>query len=305
MEASQYLSAIQSINGQTPSAKYEKLHSVLATQITENESEKNEFIKTGESKRVQPALLPYLRVLVGNKLQQSDAVIAALKSDDATVIKQALSAKWFFNTSNALIRVDYFVMNIMPYVSLRTRLELIKTLANCLVTEPTKADEFFGSFADFYGLEQALPLIVACSENYMFDAILKHGINLPSRLLSILYRRYPQLVVLYLQLGNHTNQMNKVDRKQHTISLVDYRAFLPVLVKNHTNVYVELYEKSTCYERSPNLSNTRAKFFLKNAADMLIQKPKVFLELIPLKLVTNKLSMQQFETMYANLRIYA
>ena len=300
MEASPYLTAIQSVNGQTPGDKYKELHSI-ATQIVENESEKNEFIKTGDSKRVQPALLPYLRVLVGNKLQQSDAVIAALKSDDVTVIKQALCAKWFFNTSNALIRVDYFVENIIPYVSLRTRLELIKTLASCLVTEPKKADEFFGSFADFYGLEQALPLIVACSEEYIFDAILNRRINLPSRLLGVLYRRYPNLVIRYLQLGNDSNETNKEDRKQHTISLNDYRAFLPVLVKNHTHVYVELYSKSVSWRRSTNLGNTRAEFFLKNAADALIRKPTVFLELLPLKLVTNKLSTQQFETMYENL----
>ena len=301
MEVSPYLSAIQWVNGQSPGEKYKELHSI-STQIMNNESEKNEFINTGKLKRVPSALLPYLRILVGNKLQQNHAVIEALKSGDATIIKQALRAKWFFNTSNALIRVDYFVKNIMPYVSLRTRLELIKTLASCLVNEPTKADEFFGSFADFYGLKKALPLIVACSEDYIFDAILKRRINLPFRLLAILYRRYPNLVVRYLQLGNDSNETNKADRQQHTISLVDYGAFLPVLVKNHTHVYVELHQKSTCdKKRSPNLGSTRAKFFLKNAVDVLIQQPKVFLELLPLKLVTNKLSTQQFEAMYENL----
>ena len=299
MEVSPYLSAIQSVNGQSPSDKYKELHSI-AIQIINNESEKNEFIKTAESTRVPSALLPYLRILVGNKLQQSHAVIEALKSDDVTVIKQALNAKWFFNTSNALIRVDCFVKNIMPYVSLRTRLELIKTLASCLVIEPTKADEFFGSFVDFYGLEQALPLIVACSEDYIFNAILKCRINLPSRLLGVLYRRYPQLVVRYLQLGNDSNETNKEDRKQHTISLVDYEAFLPVLVKNHTHVYVELYEKGCPWPRSTYLGNTRAHYFLKNAMDAVIQKPKVFLEHLPLKLVSNKLSKQQFETMFEN-----
>ena len=302
MEISPYLSAIQCVYGQTPSDKYKELHSI-ATHIIVNESEKNEFINTDESKRVCPALLPYLRILVGNMLHQSDAVVKALKSDDVIVIKQALRARWFFNASNTLIRVDYFVENIMPYVSLRTRRKLIKTLANCLVTEPTKADEFFGSFSKLYDLEQVLPLIVACSENFIFEAILKLRINVPSRLLTVLYRRYPNLVIRYLQLGNNSNKTNMKDRKQHTISLVAYQAFLPLLVKNHTQVYVELYKRMLGfpYQRRKRLGNTRAEFFLKNAADTLIEKPEMFLHLLPLKLVSNKLSTQQFEAMYRNL----
>ncbi|XP_011502112.1 PREDICTED: uncharacterized protein LOC105365600 [Ceratosolen solmsi marchali] len=300
MEVSPYLLAIQSLDGQNPGDKYKELHSIVA-QIIKDDKEREEFISTGLTQRVQPAMLPHLRILVGNKLKLNNAVIEALKSDDAMIIRQALNAKWFYSSSNDIIHVDYFVSNVIPYISLRTRLELVKTLAHCLVGDSKKADDFFGSFADLFGVDQALPLLVACSENYIYSVVLERRITLPSRILGILYRKYPQLVIRYLQLGNERNEANKSDRKIHKISLANYSSFLPMLVKHHTQEFVELFESSPNYSKSMKLGSTRAEFFLRNATDVLIKKPRIFLNLLPLKLVSNKLSTQQFETMFENL----
>ncbi|XP_008206282.1 uncharacterized protein LOC107980454 [Nasonia vitripennis] len=301
MDVSPYLSAIQSLSGEIPGEKYKDLHTIAA-QIIKNDKEKAAFLDSGSTSRIQPALLPHLRILVGNKLKLVDVVVEALKSDDVLIIKQALGAKWFFDAKNEHISVDYFVQNIVPYISLRTRLELTKTLAHYLVGHDKKADEFFGKFADLYGTEKALPLLVACSEECIFDVVLKRKIVLPPRILSVLYRRYPQLVIRYLQLGNDNNEHNKEERKLHKIDLSQYTGFLPALVKNHTQEFVELYEclpSLGCH--IIRLGSTRAEFFLKNGTELLIKKPKRLLELLPLKLVSNKLSTQQFETMFENL----
>jgi hypothetical protein len=300
MEVSPYLLAIQSLDGQNPGDKYKKLHSIAA-QIIKDDKEREEFISTGFTGRVQPAMLPHLRILVGNKLKLNDAVIEALKSDDAMIIRQALNAKWFYSSSNDIIHVDYFVSNVIPYISLRTRLELVKTLAHYLIGDSKKADDFFGCFADLFGEEKALPLIVACSENYIYSVVLKRRITLPSRILGILYRKYPELVIRYLQLGNEKNEKNKDDRKIHNISLSSYSSFLPMLVKHHTQEFVELFECSPNYSKNMKLGSTRAEFFLRNATDVLIKKPRIFLNILPLKLVSNKLSTQQFESMFENL----
>ncbi|OXU30411.1 hypothetical protein TSAR_001876 [Trichomalopsis sarcophagae] len=301
MNVSPYLSAIQSLNGEIPGEKYKDLHTIAA-QIIKNDREKSAFLDSGYTNRIRSALLPHLRILVGNKLKLVDVVVEALKSDDVLVIKQALGAKWFFDAKNEHISVDYFVKNILSYISLRTRLELTKTLAHYLVGHDKKADEFFEKFSDLYGTERTLPLLVACSEEYIFDAILKRKIVLPPRILSVLYRRYPQLVIRYLQLGNDINKHNKEERKLHKIDLNQYASFLPALVKNHTQEFVELYECLPSRGRNViRLGSTRAEFFLKNGTELLIKKPKRLLELLPLKLVSNKLSTQQFETMFENL----
>lgn len=299
MDVSPYLTAIQTLNGVTPGEKYKDLHSI-ATKIIENDEEKNVFVNNGQTNRVPAALHSILRILVGLKLKSKDSVVEALKSDDVTIIKLALGAKWFFNASNDLINVDYFSEKLLPYVSLRTRLELIKTLSRFLQAQ--QAESFHRRFILLFGNDQALPLLVACGEDYVYSEILTNKILLSDRILKELYRKHPNLIIRYLRFLAKDAGKTWSKKGRSNISIVNYQAFLPYLVKNHTKEFVEFFLSIPTYRRNfMKLGTTRAEFFLRNAVDILVERPEDFLSLLPSKLVKSRLSKQQYETMLRNL----
>ncbi|KAJ8686951.1 hypothetical protein QAD02_022745 [Eretmocerus hayati] len=266
MEDCPYLTSIQSLKGRTPPEKYRELYSIESA-IVNDEKERSKFLSSqGATDRVQPPLLPLLRILVGDRLKLPNFIADALKSDDVSVIKRALNASWFFESTN--LDVNLILNDIVPKVSPRTRNELVKVIArNLKKTDdaPEKAELLFDHLADSYSLELALPLLVAC--------------------------------------GVEDDPKNKQERRIHKIDLREYASILPALLKRHLSEFLKLHE---CISKignyhSSKLGQHRAKFFLKNASKNLIEKPKIFLPILSLKLVKYKFTEEQFDLMYANL----
>lgn len=297
MESSPYIAAIQSLRGKTPGEKRRDFNAIVERVIEETKGH-GEIVNTDQIREISPALTPLIRVIVGVKLIVNELVIEGLRSENTSVVKIALEADWFFSGANPT-NVKYFVDDIMPYVSLRTRYGIIKKLSRSLIGHEKKAEEFFDTFSVMYGVEQSLPLLTACSEDFIFKSILKYKIVLPTKVTNILYSKHPGLIISYLQLGNKKNIDNIEDRGSHEIDINNYDTFITKLIKYHSDVFVELYKLTP--EKMLKLGCTRAKIFLRNHKDVLIKQPKIFLKILPLKLVSKYLDKHSFDMMYENL----
>lgn len=290
---SPYLAAIQSLQGEKPGEKYKQLNLIIKEIIANNQQENINTLP-----EIPPALIPLIQVRVGIALKKSDVVVEALKSEDKTILHQALRAKWFFDSSNPLLEANYFLVNIMPYICIRTRFKIIKVLSQCLVGEPSKAEAFFRAFEILYGFQETQPLLPACSESFIFNQIVQRKMILTHNMLLTLYKRHPKLVIRYLNLGNYKNESNGNDRKIHSIDLNVHATFLPYLIRHHVHDFIELRK---CSSRSVKLGSTFTAQFFKNAVDVVIKNPNAHVQIWPLKVVCRKLTQQQFEEMYANL----
>lgn len=298
MDISPYLYAIQALKGQTPSEKKKELYSI-SQRIIENDDELLKFIDSNETDRVQPPLISYLRVIVGRKSMLNNVIIESLKSDDIRIINHALKAKWFFSSSNALICADYFRINILPFVSPTTNWKLIKTISRCLTNEPQRSKDFFDMLHREYSVWLALPFLIGFKERHIYETILLYKLVLTGKVLNDLFKKYPKIAIKYLQLGNTKKVGNKEDRQIHSIQLASYSYFLPKLVRHHTSEFIQLYD---CLSYPTiKLGRKLAKYFIENATIILITKPKKFLRMLPLKVVTKTLSPQHFKTMFENL----
>lgn len=240
-----------------------------------------------------------IRVAVALELKLDEPILEGLKSSNTRVVRKALKAKWFFAGSNVRVNAGYFAENVMPFVSLRTRSGVIRKLAIGLVGYPEKAQAFFDRFTELYETQACLPILNACSEAFIYDRILRHKIVLPLKSVHVLYDRCPELVIRYLQLGNPRNEDNAEDRKVLEIRINDYDTFLPRLVRKHPLVFAQLYELTP--EKTLKLSSVRTSIFLESLKNVLIEKPRVFLNILALKVVSKSLKKEEFDRMYENL----
>ncbi|KZC13029.1 PREDICTED: uncharacterized protein LOC107191111 [Dufourea novaeangliae] len=294
-----YLDAIQAIPGGTPGEKYKW----IAKLIKERISECNSLEEVTDSEKVPRLLAPIIRVQAARLLYKKDpkdqnlyAVIAeALKSDDITVVYKALQAKYFFDGSNvSFTNVQYFFNCLFPYVSLNTRTKIIKCLSTRL-KEPKLAEEFFTAVAETYNLEQALPLLPACGEVFMYDTIVRRRIVLSRKLVKTIFHKNPDFIVRYFRLSLPSVQPNQ--RKIHRVELYEMGDFLAALIKKRLDTFVELYEKHGESRPHVKLSKKRAVYFLKNGKYHLLRNPQVFINLVPLKMI----SVSQIEVMFPKL----
>ncbi|XP_017879669.1 uncharacterized protein LOC108624705 [Ceratina calcarata] len=285
-----YLDAIQIIPGDTPGDKFRW----IANLIKERLSECNNLEDVVESEKVPRMLAPLIQVqaaIMLNKKDPSDqnaysAIAEALKSDDEIVVSRALQASSFFDGSNKTItNVRYFFDNLFPHVSLNTRTRIIKNLTIHLAPKnPGLAEEFFTAVASFYGLEQALPLLLACSETFTYDTIVEKKIVLSRRFIKQIFRKNPNFVVRYLRLSKPN--MDPCARNLHPVDIFDLSDFLPLLIKKRLNLFVELYEMHENLKPNVRLSNKCAEAFLKNGKEHLMRKPKLYINLVPLKMIS-------------------
>lgn len=148
-----------------------------------------------------------------------------------------------------------------------------------------------------YGIDQAVPLLNACEENFAFEMITANKVVLSERMVETLYRKYPDLVIKYLKLskGSADDVRNLYD-----ISISDYTDFLPEVANNRFADFMEIYEMHDgCLDIK--LGKKAANVFVKTRGDLLVTKPDRYLKLVSLKTATQKLSTENFAEMFKNL----
>lgn len=285
-----YLDAIQVIPGSTPGDKYKW----IAKLVKERISQCNSLEEIMESEKIPRILMPLVQVQAAQMLNKKDpknqknywAIAEALKSEDTIVVNKALQASSFFDGSNKTItNIRYFFDHLFPHVTLNTRLRIIKILAIRLAgKESALAEEFFSTIATTYGMDQALPLLPACSETFMYNTIVEKRIVLNRKLVDTIFRKNPDFVVRYFRLSKPST--DPFVRNLHQVNIFDFGDFLAALIKKRLESFVELYEMHESLPPFVRLSNKCAEAFLKNGKEHFQRKPNLYIKLVPLKLIT-------------------
>ncbi|XP_058803652.1 uncharacterized protein LOC131671320 [Phymastichus coffea] len=287
---------IQGLSGKTPGDKWKSLNAIVNGIV---ESVKNGDELEGQLSALTPSLLNLVKTNVGVKLQLSHYIVESLKSEDVSVNKRALSARWYFHGGNPRVTVDHFVNDILPFVSVRTRLNIVKRLARGLRGYEAKAQQFFTQLVELYGVQTTLPILIACSDDVILDTILRYKIVLPLKILKMLFSRGSHdVAVRYLRLSNG-NGAEGDDNGTHQISIHYYDAFLPKLITHHPRDFVALYSL-TPEKMLPTLSRRKTACLLEKVKDAIIDRSDIFLKLLQPKVVKAKLSQEDIERMLEN-----
>ncbi|XP_044011876.1 uncharacterized protein LOC122854906 [Aphidius gifuensis] len=283
---SPYLEAIQQIPGKTPGEKYKTLNCIARkliddTMETDDDGVKNVYVKS--SAELPECLVPIVRLEVAKILHQPDGIVSALKSDDAFINDRALKVKWFFDGSNEdITNSQYFNKHIFPYVSLTVRIKIIKNLAKYLMLSNKQgiAENFYIELKEQYGEELVRPLCFACGEDFIRITTNEWKKPVTVSELEIIYPRFPDIVILLLKK-----------------SPVKYSKCLPKLLTNHTDIFVDIIEKTTSglYVK---LTNKKSELFFKHARNAFLTNPKLFMPCLNLKLITAKLNKLEFYQFY-------
>lgn len=269
-----YLEAIQKIPGGTAKEKFQWLGNVMLDRKQRNYFELEEF---------PPELKPLLRVNRAVKKRIYEDVTWALKSEDRDLVNRALRATWYFDGSHKdVVDAAHFREHIFQHVCLNTRTRIVKRLAVTLAGRDSAfAREMFVLVDFMFGLCQAMPLIVACDEDFIYRTIVERRIKLPYKYAKLIFRRNPDVIVRYLKLskpcGDDESSMSGL-----RIDIRNYESLLPKLVKKRLEDFVELYEM---HEKDPpkvRLSNTCAEAFLNNGMKYLKRKPLLYIDIVPL-----------------------
>ncbi|XP_023246028.1 uncharacterized protein LOC106638790 [Copidosoma floridanum] len=235
IKRSPYLSAVQSLPGNTPGEKYKTINTLVQGIIAgSNEPcSYNGDVATWDA--CTPALHPLIKAHIGKKLRLTGEIEEALKCPDVKVVNVALRAKWFFYSTNDYINTAY-VANILPLVSKRTKLRIIKRLSQSLANDEAKGEQFFNFFYDRYGFQEAFQFITCCSEQIIDGILTERQVVLSTKTLGILFKKHPKLVIDYMhKMTNNADEKDKV--------LEPVIRFVPRLIKNHTSDYIVLFEK--------------------------------------------------------------
>lgn len=283
MIATPYLDAIQKIPGDTASEKLKWLG-----KLSQEDRQEDQQKASGDVDRMPSELQPILRVEAAVRKKIHEDVTLALKSDDVTIVRRALQASWFFDGSHEdVVNVEYFREQIFPYVSMNTRLHIIKTFTLRL-KDPQFAQRIFMEVDSIYGIQYALPLIVVCDEEFAYRTIVNKKIRLPLVIAKKIFRRNKDFIVRYLKLSDPSA------KNSFQVNIQDYAVFLPTLMKKRLAAFVELYEM---HEKNPpefQMSNTCANVFLKKGIGYLMKKPLLYIKILPLKMIDSTIMEKLF-----------
>ncbi|KAK0075855.1 hypothetical protein PV325_006238, partial [Microctonus aethiopoides] len=299
MEPSLYLQAIQNVAGSKPGEKYGTLNRI-AREIVASSQGQNDTIQVQLSLKVPEVLVPLVKVEIAKILRQPDGIVEALTSDDASVFRRALQAKWFFNGSiENVTDIHYFQDRIFSCISIINRYKLIAKLSIHLAAnkKDSIAEEFYLNLSELYGGKVSEPLLLACSESFVWEAIIKRQLVLSVKIVGQLYQKYPDIIVKYLQLSERSDE--PYERNLHVISIHDYIEFLPRLINKHVNIYADLIIANSVTKQI--LSRKCTKKFLKYGTEILIQKPDKFVPIMDLKVITSELTKEQLKLLFRNL----
>ncbi|XP_033345700.1 uncharacterized protein LOC117231397 [Bombus vosnesenskii] len=282
-----YLDAIQSIPGDTSGEKLKWIADFVKQQLSVSDNLEDVV----EYEKIPKPLVPLVQIQAAIILNKKDpknqstyeAIAEALKSEDKLIVNKALKAKNFFNgTNESITNTEYFFENLFPYVSLNTRTRIIKALALHLAPRNSSlAEKFFLSIDSFYGLEHALPLLLACSETFVYNIILEKRMVLRRNMVKLFFRKNPDFVVRYLRLSKPTNY--PCARRVPSVNIHDFTDCLVGLVKTRIESFAELCEM---HEEDPPkilLSNKSVEAFLKNGKEYLERNAKLYITMLPLK----------------------
>ncbi|KAK0071267.1 hypothetical protein PV325_013214, partial [Microctonus aethiopoides] len=299
MEPSLYLQAIQNVAGSTPGEKYKTLDRI-AREIVALSQGQNDTIQVQLSLKVPEVLVPLVKVEIAKILRQPDGIVEALTSDDISIFHRALQAKWFFDGSiESVTDIHYFQDRIFSCISIKNRCKVIAKLSIYLAANKKydTAEEFYETLSDLYGVKVSEPFLLACSESFVWESIIKRQLVLSVRIVGQLYQKYPDIIVKYLQLSKPSDE--PYQRNFHVISICHYIDFLPRLISKHVNIYADLIVANSVITKI--LSRKCTDKFLKHGTDNLIQTPNKFVSIMNLKSVTSKLTKEQFKLLFRNL----
>lgn len=284
----EYLRAIQKIPGGTPGEKFKWLGRLNLDQQK----------ACGDLDQLPRELASLVRVDRAVRRKIREDITWALKSDDQDLVNRAFQATWFFDGSHKdEIDAAYFREHLFPYVSLQTRIRIVKTLALMLTgKDPTFAYEMFTAVKAIYGLKQSLPLIVACDEDFVYQTIVENRIELSCKYAKTIFHLNPDLLVRYLRLSKPYKD-NEDAKSRFKINIKKYEAFLPLLIKKRLEAFAELYEMHK--ENRPHvlLSNKNTEVFLKNGMKYLMREPLLYIDILSLK----KISPTVIDNMFPNM----
>lgn len=277
-------SSIIKLQGNTPAEKHRNLNYTVQN-----------IGKTEESSRNHANYTPLVRTVAAVHLRLPELVLEALTSTDAEIAKCAMKADWFFSAEHVEFK-NY--CELFAKVSLRTRSAIIKKLSTSLIGHEDMAKEFFEGLINMYGLQTAMPFLKACSADYIYEQVLKLKITLSVKTVDELFKRCPELVLKYLELGNKNNSDNYEDRLQHEIRIHEYDSFLPKLIKNYPKIFLELYSVTPGKELV--FSEKSSEVFMKSMKKEVIARPEIFLKLLSLDVVCEHLDKDQMVTVVEN-----
>ncbi|XP_036144412.1 uncharacterized protein LOC118646164 [Monomorium pharaonis] len=269
-----YLQAIQKIPGDTASKKLSWIGKLISHRTNE------------DCEQLSPELLPILRVETAIKEKRHEDITVALMSEDSTITNRALKASWFFDGSHKnIINVAYFCECLFPKVCLNTRMRIVLALAY-RGKDSVFAQEMFMAITNTYGVQTAYPLIIACDESFAYKMIVEKELVLPVEIVKKIFRKNPDLVVQFLKL---LKPVNVTERTPFAIGINKYKFFLPKLIKKRLEAFVELCEIHEAHPPTITLSNKCTEIFLKKAQQHFIKKPFIYIRMLPLKKINEKL----------------
>ncbi|XP_074106771.1 uncharacterized protein LOC141532357 isoform X2 [Cotesia typhae] len=261
----------------------------IANEIIKTLSE-NESVQTLIEKAEMPEdMKPFVRVEIAKQLKEPEEIINALKSNDILMTNRALKAKWFFNGNNNSIKL--YREQICPFISLKLRRKIIKCLANN-ITNAIFAEEFYKEVASLYGEDQAQPLLIICSQDFIERCLDENNFQLKGRNMRFLFYKNPKIIINYLKRCSN-DEINK----SIVYESLDLFNFLPRLIKKYDQDFVVIMVLYDHYTRCAKLSKTRSKIFLNKCKDALIKNGKLFLPILDLKSVSELLTKEQFSAM--------
>ncbi|KMQ92338.1 serine threonine-protein kinase haspin-like protein [Lasius niger] len=277
-----YLRAIQKIPGDTASEKLRWIG-------------KFSYPASGDLDQLPQELVPLLRVEAAVKMQNPENITFALSSENMMIVNRAFKAFWYFDGSfKSIVNADYFCEHVFPLVSMNTRVRILSTLANRLI-DPAFAKELFDKVATNFGVYNACPLIAACDEDFAYEMIDYWKLALPIKTVKQIFRKNPNLFVRYLKLLKPP--ANTIERGSFPVDINRYAFLLPKLVKHRLEAFAELLEMHEARPLKITLSNTCAEIFLKKGQQYLNKKPRLYIDILPLK----KISIELMESIFLGL----
>ncbi|XP_043488514.1 uncharacterized protein LOC122515283 isoform X2 [Polistes fuscatus] len=283
---SSYLIALQEIKGMTPDKKYKTILEHIKTHMNMESKKLNPEIwkETGEH------LQPLYKLIIANMTENYDMITELLKSEDEFITCKALKCRWYFQGKNEdVINAEYFFQNIIPFVTLKTRHEIVKSLGRNLKNEK-KAEDFFVMFVENYGVSYSIPLLFACSEDFVKANLFVHRIILSVNQVDRLYLRKPNVITYYFNLIKSRNNSRTSIISKETIH--GYKKFLPKLIKRNHNLFNEIVTSWSLQNNFRSLDKKYAKNILKrrnNSQSILEENPRVWIKFIDLEMINETL----------------
>lgn len=289
-----YLQAIQSVPGDTAGEKLSWIGKLASC--------KDEVI--GELDKLPSKLQPLLEVETAIKYQRYENIASALKSNDWTIVKRAFKAAWFFDGNHTTVNAEYFGRNIFPYISLHTRIRLVRTFVR-RIKSATFAQKIFAKLEQIYDYRTALPLIACCDEVFAYNTVVERKRVLPLGVFKKIFRRNLDLAVRLLKsFIFDCHEYVPVDKEiveNDPCDIIErYKSFLSLLPKSRPMDFVDIVETVAHCPNIKVMSNKSAKKFLRKAEKQVAEYPHLYMPILPSKAINS----EQMELMFPALMKY-